>query len=289
MNATLRRESRPSAPWEEGQSNQSKVVYCGPPEEGDEQHAAAMGLEPTRGEYVTKNTGIIHLTSRQKNLLPFAHPVLGDRSAELTEEEVGPLVNRHLAGDKSATDVLVMGNLVLVKWLVGRYLYHWPESWRFEEDMCSEGITAVVQGIGEIDGPVGGGAIRAVLVVKIKKAIEEYLNDFRSPVYASLSTNYRRIRDGREPEYNYTESLGAERQCDEGRSVSSGNTRDVGVYDDTPAYIDVLDSLEHLKAIDSEEMVDLILLAIERQHNLLETDLTDDDRKLIACLSSIAA
>lgn len=268
----------------------NKLLHVGQASASDKKAAKAArlyadggDLGPGNGTYCEKNTGIIHLTARQKNRLPFAHPLLDNRDAELTADEMEPLVARHLTGDRSATEALILGNLVLVKWLVGRYLFHWPESRRFEDDICSEGIMAVTAGIQEIDGPVGAGTIRAILVVKIKSAIEEYLNDFRSPVHASLSTNYRRVRQGRDPEYQYTETLTGNYELHERAHL------DVGVYDDTPAYIDVLDSLEHLRAVDSEEMVDMILLAIEQQHNLLEEDLTDRERKLIAALSSIAA
>ncbi len=266
----------------------TKLLHVGHATESDKRAAKASRLFADGGDlthggaYCEKNVGIIHLTGRQKNRLPFSHPVLDCREHELTVDEIGPLVERHLKGDAAATEALILGNLVLVKWLVGRYLFHWPESRRFEDEICSEGLVAVTEGIREIDGPVGAGAIRAVLVVKIKSAIETFLNDFRSPIHASLSTNWRRVRQGRDPEYQYTEAVGVTPE-------SGGSVRnDVGVYDDTPAYVDVLDSLERLREVDSEEMVDMVLLAIEQQHRLLESDLTDEERKLIAALASIA-
>lgn len=229
-----------------------------------------------------KNTAVIHLSNRQRNRLPFQHELL-DGVDELAEESFAPLVERHIAGDRRATDELIMGNLVLVKWLVGRYLYHWPETRRFSDDICSEGIAAVTEFFNKLKQPAEATSLKAILVVKIKSSIETLINDLRSPIHASLRTNFRRAASGENPEYYYA---GAIERDGHGKDVlDHGQFGSLGRFDDTPEYIDVLDSLERLKEVDGEEMVDLVLLAIESQHNMAEADLTDDMRRLIKALA----
>lgn len=228
---------------------------------------------------------IIHLKSWQKKRFKFHHPLL-DTCRPIPEDTVPSLVGKVLAGDKEARQELIMGHLILVKWLVGRYLYHWRETRRFQDDICSEGVAAVVEYVDQITADRKDD-FRAVLVVKIKFAIEVYLNDMRTLVSASRATNFRRLKDGELPEYHYHTQLEGHSASEDGAAEYSN--REASTYDDTPEYIDLLDSLERLKEIDSEEMVDMVLLVLEQQHQLLEEDLTERERELIHRLSSIGA
>lgn len=215
---------------------------------------------------------VIHLTKRQKKRSAFEHPLLGD-AKDLDQKQLVPLLERHFKGDLVATQDIVMGSRGLVRAVVGRFLYHWPETRRFEEDMVSEGFTALVQ-IMETLTLAKQGHLRPMMVMKIKLNIEIMLNDMRSQMSASLSTNFQRLKDKRAPEYIYA-----------GQLTEDNNA--VGAFDAGPTYVDIMDSLERLQEVDSEEMVDLVLNALEEFHRIKESDLSSKDTELLLKLTKL--
>lgn len=210
---------------------------------------------------------LIHLTSQQTRSRKFEHPLL-DYSVDADAEVVAKLIEFYLkTRSKQAYDDLILGNLILVKWIVGRYLHHWPESRPYEDDMASEGITAVTSIINELDGPISPSELRAMMVVRIKREIEVYLNDNRSLVRAGISTNFSRLKHGKELEY--------------ANSVSLDEKLVHGQLDENLTCIDVLDSLDALDCIDKEEFVDLVLLMLERHPQILESEAPERIKNLI--------
>ena len=210
---------------------------------------------------------LIHLTSRQTRCRKFEHPLL-DYSTEADAVVVNKQIEFYLkTRSKQAYDDLILGNLILVKWVVGRYLHYWPESRPYEEDMASEGITAVTSIVSELSDLVTASELRAMMVVRIKRQIEFYLNDNRSMVRAGLSTNFSRLKQGRELEYANSVSLD-EKLCH-------------GQLDENLACIDVLDSLDALDCIDKEEFVDMVLLMLERHPQILESEAPERIKVLI--------
>lgn len=91
---------------------------------------------------------------------------------------------------------LIFSNLHLVQHTVGRYLANWPETKRWKDDMVSVGVETLIKQIDKIDGAFPD-RFRGKTVLHIKSQIEMHLNDIRTAVSASLSTNYRRLRDGK--------------------------------------------------------------------------------------------
>jgi len=90
---------------------------------------------------------------------------------------------------------IFLSNLHLVRHTVGRYICHWPETKRWEDDIVSVGLMALLE---KIDGLEKRRLdhFRAWVVPHIKWRIEEYLNNNRTSVAASLSTNLRRMKQG---------------------------------------------------------------------------------------------
>ena len=210
---------------------------------------------------------LIHLTSQQTRCRSFDHPLLEyskDVKAEVLDKQIEFYIKTR---SKQAYDDLILGNLILVKWVVGRYLHNWPESRPYADDMASEGITAVTEIVSELGEAIKSSELRAVMVVRIKRAIEFYLNDNRSLVRAGLSTNFSRLKAGQELEY--------------ANSVSLDEKLVSGQLDESFAAIDVLDSLDALDCIDKEEFVDLVLLMLERHPQILESEAPDRVKKLI--------
>lgn len=226
-------------------------------------------------------THLIHLTNGQKNQLDFDHPLLSG-AVEISDDDLPDLISRHLDGDQQATDDLILGNLFLVKWVVGRYLYNWPSSKPYVDDMCSDGMLSVVQVVNNLQS--ADVAIRPIIVNHVKLNIETLLNDIRYQVNASLSTNFRRLRDGKPLE---THTNASEDSVNRPSGYMNMPNDLVCSYDDTPDYIDALDSLQYLQGLDHEEMVDAVLSIIEMNHNLLECDLTDAERTLLSKLTEL--
>lgn len=92
-------------------------------------------------------------------------------------------------------DELFFSNLHLVEHTVGRYLANWPETRRWKDDMVSVGIQTLLERIDKIDPNRSN--FRANTVNHLKSQIEMYLNKQRTSIHASLSTNYRRLREGK--------------------------------------------------------------------------------------------
>ena len=133
--------------------------------------------------------------------------------------------------------------------------------------MASEGITAVTEIVSELSEAIKSSELRAVMVVRIKRAIEFYLNDNRSIVRAGLSTNFSRLKAGQELEY--------------ANSVSLDEKLVDGQLDENLTCVDVLDSLDALDCIDKEEFVDMVLLMLERHPQILESEAPERIKRLI--------
>jgi len=125
---------------------------------------------------------VIRLNPRQTKSKAFDHELL-DQADEM----------------KSSKD-WVLSRLWMVRWTVGKYLFHWTETERFTEDMVSEAILALAEAKEEkVEDDE--------LWNRMQYAIETYLNDNRALVRASLSTNRRRAKKGQALEYSTEVSL----------------------------------------------------------------------------------
>src|SRR3989304_8858033 len=200
---------------------------------------------------------LIHLTSQQNKRRNFDHPLL-DECKDFTVEVIDGQIEFYIATrNKQAFDDLVLGNLILVKWVVGRYLHHWPESRPYEDDMASEGICAVTSIVAELHEVILVGQLRAIMVARIKHQIEEFLNNNRSLVRASLRTNRNRRKQGRELEYT--------------NSVTLDEKLVYGSRDEGLVCVDILDSYDIIDSIDKEEFIDIVLLMMEKYPIVLES------------------
>lgn len=198
---------------------------------------------------------IIRLTKGQKRQMKFEHPLL-DGSSPMTEER--------LAEDWGNKDDIILGHLYFIKIIVGRFLANWPETRRFTDDMVSEGMLAVTEYVSEAmknDRPPVN--FQAICWTKIRTAIEIMLNNSRSMFSPSIRAQWNLLKDGQSPIYNYAnrinEDLGPE---------------DVP-YD--PDFVDILDELEHLTSTDREALRLIIYRCMEQDHNILESNITQEE------------
>ena len=210
---------------------------------------------------------LIHLTSQQTKRRNFDHPLL-DYSQEVEVEVLNKQIEFYIANrSKQAYDDIILSNLILVKWVVGRYLHHWPESRPYADDLASEGILAVTSIVNELEVVVPAVELRAMMVHRIKRKVEEFLNNNRSIIHASLRTNQSRFREGKELEYV--------------SSVTLDEQQVRGQLDENLVCIDILDNFDLIDAIDKEEFIDIVLIMLERYPQVLESEVPERVKRLI--------
>lgn len=204
---------------------------------------------------------IIKLSPGQTRQRKVEHPLL-DGSKLMSDEQTDHAIN---AGDR---DALVTGHLFLVKVIVGRFLANWPESQRFEEDMVSEGVLALVTMVDHIlaldHKPKN---TKGMIYVKIRSMIEIMLNDSKSFFAPSRSKQWTNYRDGDPIDYNYTRQL--------------NESLEGALSDYSPEYVDIMDELQFLASEDREAMTHIIYQCMETDHGILEEELTAEEIEAI--------
>lgn len=140
---------------------------------------------------------IIRLSRNQVRWVAVNNPIF-DHKVVKTDEENKELVDSYIeTGCPKLREQLILCNLHLVEHTVGRYLANWPETIRWKDDMVSVGLTTLILQVDKINTSTIAEFFRAKTVLHLKNQIEMALNDSRTSVSASLSTNYRRVRDGK--------------------------------------------------------------------------------------------
>jgi DNA-directed RNA polymerase specialized sigma subunit len=137
---------------------------------------------------------VVRLNKMQNEMKWVSSPIFAHALVK-TDEENANLLRRFLQ-DPSLQDEAFLSNLHLVRNTVGRYLFHWPETKRFEEDMISVGVTTLLEMLVALK-PKQVDYFRAKAIIHIKGSIETFLNYNQSNVTASHMTNHRRIKEGR--------------------------------------------------------------------------------------------
>lgn len=139
---------------------------------------------------------IIRLSRGQTKWSAVNNPLF-DHKKVRTDEENETLVKAFaLTRSEELREELIFSNLHLVEHTVGRYLYNWPETQRWKEEMVSVGLETLIRQVDKITGEHPD-RFRGRTVIHIKNYIEMHLNDLRTQVSASLTTNYRRVREGK--------------------------------------------------------------------------------------------
>lgn len=133
---------------------------------------------------------VIRLRPGQNQFKDFKHLLL-DQSNDykLTDEQF----------EEADRDSQVLSRMWVVRRTVGRYLYHWPVTEIWLDDMASVGLQ-VISGSEDLTN-------EKRLMNQLRHHIETMLNDNQSLVRASLMTNRRRLTAGKELEYAEIESL----------------------------------------------------------------------------------
>jgi hypothetical protein len=115
----------------------------------------------------------------------------------LSAEELSELVPLALEGDKYARNELIVGHLSMLRHTVGRYLYHWPLTRRFLDEMVSAGVygmTYAVQNL--VKEALKDKTVGLYILHHIYKHIESEICALRGIAPAPLRTNQRRVEQG---------------------------------------------------------------------------------------------
>ncbi len=126
---------------------------------------------------------LIRLRYDQTQSVEFDHPLfdLADEY-KLTDEEYS----------KAKKNERQLSKLWLVRRLIGRYLYHWPITHTWRDDMCSAALEGLCEAEDLDEKP---------LLNVLQNRIESTLNDIQAIVRGSLGTNKSRAAENRELEY----------------------------------------------------------------------------------------
>ena len=213
-------------------------------------------------------TQVISLTPTMTKRMGFEHELFDSLNVDSTP--VGFDKIEKLAQTLSRDD-LILASLYLVKDMVSRYRAHFPETRRMTDDLVSVGLEALTE---FCDQMKNADEYRNKLNRFLNHRMRDYINDNRSMFSASRATNERRLQSGEPLEYNFATQYSDELN---------------GEDDYSPNYVDLLDEVEALAETDREHMYHLIMLALNKNHNIDEASLTDEERAAIDRLSEIGA
>lgn len=143
---------------------------------------------------------MVRLTPSQLRCRPVEHPLFDAIDGPLDEEQLSELVPLALGGDEHARNELVVGHLSMLRHTVGRYLYHWPLTRRFLDEMVSAGVYGMMHALQILnEKSLEGKTIGTYLLQHIYKNIETEVCALRGIAPAPVRTNQRRVKEGLDP------------------------------------------------------------------------------------------
>jgi hypothetical protein len=192
---------------------------------------------------------MVHLTPVQRRRKRFHHP--------LTEgENLNHLLLEYFTIDEDSErrveigQELIMNYFCLLRSIVARYLFHWPVSRRFLDEMVSTGVVTITRIITELkpeqlDEEDRFKSLGGLIEWSIRLNIETIINDFRGIVPASRRTNHRREQEGKKPFYGNVEA-----------NLTGEKIKNSHEYVDFEPFIfEVRDALKKIAKTDLEEKI----------------------------------
>lgn len=199
---------------------------------------------------------VVHLTAAQRKRKKFKHPLLDDVPCLLTPEQFDELLSAYFGADKDdarhseARQELIVSYFRLLRSVVARFLYHWPISRRFLDEMVSKGAEVITKTIANLEpNQLYGGddfnALGGLIESSIRYGIEDTINKLRGVVPASRRTNHYRERAGKSPVYG---SIEADLMSEEVQNSQTYTDIDTTIFE-------VQDSLREIAKTDIEVQV----------------------------------
>lgn len=210
---------------------------------------------------------IISLSPGMRFRLSFSHDLFDLQKEHIKTRDFDDEAAKYLKGGDR--DDFLMRSIWLVKDVVSRFRAHFPETVKFTDDMVSEGVFALTEFITKLADAT---SFYNRATARIHDRLRDWINNNRSICSASRSTNYRLQKEERPLEYHFVESIPIETLGEEHYSLE---------------FVDILDSIEALRATDKEEMVALIQMFLDQEHGIDEESLTDEELRLITKLAGV--
>lgn len=152
---------------------------------------------------------MVKLRPDQQKVRPFQHDLLDNASKPL--KIIDLLVARAVTGDQEARDALIVGHLSMLRHTIGRYLYHWPVTRRFKNDMVSAGLLVMTRAVRNLQPrTLIGQTLGQYLLNNICAAVEDEVARLRGICPRGPSTNRRYVQQGHDPFYGEIESVALE-------------------------------------------------------------------------------
>jgi hypothetical protein len=209
--------------------------------------------------------GMVKLRPSQQKVRPFKHLLLDTAQDALPDAKVDSLVVAALKGDDKARQELIVGHLSMLRHTIGRYLYHWPLTRRFRDDMISAGLQALTHAVNRLEGDtLGNKTLGQYLLNNICATVEDEIARLRGICPAPPSTNRRRSSNGDTPIFGHVES-----------DIENPAVQDGYYYyiEERFEEIDVLDMLDKLRE-ESDKRTSLTLLLDEEYWGLSDTEVS---------------
>lgn len=160
---------------------------------------------------------MVHLTPAQRKRKKFNHTLTDKIAPQLSKELLDNLLLVYFntdIGTSENTEVrhrLISNYLRLLRSTVARYLYHWPVSRRFLDEMVSTGAEAIIKVIDnlepeQLDSEDAYRSLGGLVENAIRHNIETIINKLRGIAPASERTNRRRERRNKRPIYGNIET-----------------------------------------------------------------------------------
>lgn len=141
---------------------------------------------------------IIHLKKTQLIPAPVRHPIF---EVEIPTESLEILAKRCVENPtKENKDLVVLRCLPLLRYIVGRFLYHWPLTASFSDDIVGEGALALCRAVNNLSER-NLDNLASYFMGTTRKAIEYYMNSVRSIAAPTLKLNYLKRQELGEPVY----------------------------------------------------------------------------------------
>jgi hypothetical protein len=156
---------------------------------------------------------MVHLTPGQKRRKKFCHPLIDKAPPHLSDEQLKQLLLNYFEPGiektyhAEITEILIINYLRLLGGTIARYLYYWPLTRRFLDEMISTGVEAITKVIIELTlEKLAKRDLVNWIDGAIRFSIETTINDLRGIVTASRPTNFNREREKRKPVYGNIEA-----------------------------------------------------------------------------------
>jgi hypothetical protein len=199
---------------------------------------------------------VVHLTAAQKRRKCFQHPLIDNIPPLLTAEYLDQLLAVYFATDKNSVkhatfkQELIVNYFRLLASVVARYLYHWPVSRRFLDEMISTGAETITRIITTLqpDRLIEGDWFRSLgglIEGWLRFDIEDSINQLRGIAPAPRSTNHDQEKAGKRPIYGNVET-----------NLLSEEIKNSQAYTDIdPVILEVKDTLRRIAQTDYEVQI----------------------------------